>query len=178
MSAVRRVARPLIAATFVTGGVDAFRHPGPRATMAAPIIKRIPPQLGLPNDPELLVRANGAAMAGAGALFALGRFPRLAAMVLAATIVPTTLATHRFWEVKDPKQRKQQQQHFTKDLGLLGAALLAAVDTDGQPGLSWRTRRANKDLHRTANQARREAKHAKREAKRAAHQMTSALPFS
>ena len=182
MSAVRRIARPLLAATFVTGGLDAYRHPGPRAKTAAPLISRIPAQLGLPTDPEALVRLNGAAMAGAGGLLALGRFPRLAALVLAATIVPTTLVGHRFWEVKDdPTARKAQQQHFTKNLGLLGGALLAAVDTDGRPGLSWRARHANKDLHRTASLAAKDAKHAKRAAKReaklVARQVTSALPF-
>jgi putative oxidoreductase len=181
MSAVRRIARPLLAATFVSGGLDAYRHPAQRAKVAAPVIAKLPPQLGLPNDPELLVRMNGAAMAGAGALLSLGRLPRLAALVLSITIVPTTLAGHRFWEVKDPAARKQQQLHFTKNLGLLGGVLLAVVDTEGRPGLSWRARRANKDLHRTAAMARKEAKHARRTAKRearlAAHSVTSALPF-
>ena len=179
MSAVRRIARPLLAAQFVLGGIDSYRHPAPRAKMAAPLLAKIPPQLGLPNDPELLVRINGAAMAGAGALLALGRFPRLAAVVLSASIVPTTLAGHRFWEVKDPQARKQQQLHFTKNLGLLGGTLLAVVDTDGRPGLSWRARRANRDLHRTAARARREARHAKhtarREAQLKAHQVTNAF---
>ena len=181
MSAVRRIARPLLAATFVTGGMDSYRHPAPRAQMAAPVIAKIPPQLGLPNDPELLVRVNGAAMAGAGTLLALGKLPRLSALVLAATIVPTTLAGHRFWEVKDPAARKQQQLHFMKNLGLLGGVLLAVVDTDGRPGLSWRARRANRDLHRTAHLASKEAKHAKRAAKReaklAVRQVSHALPF-
>lgn len=168
MSVVRRVARPLLAATFVASGLDAYRHPAPRAAMAAPLIAKLPPQLGLPNDPELLVRVNGAAMAGAGAMLALGRFPRLAGLVLAVTIVPTTLSAHRFWEVKDPEARKQQQQHFTKNLGLIGGALLAAVDTNGKPGLTWRAQRANKDLHRTAGLARKEARQIRSAAKREA----------
>ncbi len=182
MSAVRRIARPLLAATFVSGGLDSYRHPGPRAKMAAPVVARIPPQLGLPDDPELLVRANGAAMTLAGLMFATGRLPRLAALVLAGTIVPTTLAGHRFWEIKDPKARQQQRLHFMKNLGLLGGTLLAVVDTEGRPGVSWRARRANRDLHRSASLAKKEAKHvrhaAKREAKLAARQVGDALPFS
>ena len=75
MSVVRRIARPLLAATFVSGGVDAYRHPAPRAQLAAPLIDKYAAQVGLPNDPELLVRANGAAMAAAGSLLAVGRFP-------------------------------------------------------------------------------------------------------
>ncbi len=180
MSAVRRIARPLLAATFVSGGLDSYRHPGPRAQMAAPVLAKVPPQLGLPDDPELLVRINGGAMAGAGVLLALGRFPRLAALVLAATIVPTTLAGHRFWEVKDPQARKAQQLHFTKNLGLLGGALLAVVDTDGKPGLGWRARRANKDLRRAAALAAKDAKHARktatRETKLKARSAASVLP--
>ena len=181
MSVVRRIARPLLAAQFVVGGADSYRHPGQRAKLAAPVLNKVPPQLGLPNDPELLVRINGAAMATAGALLATGRLPRLAALVLAGTIVPTTLAGHRFWEVKDPQARKQQQVHFLKNLGLLGGTLLAVVDTEGRPGLSWRAKRANKDLHRTAHLARKEARHARntarRQAKLSAHQLTGALPF-
>lgn len=181
MSAVRRIARPLLATTFVHGGLDAFRHPAPRAEKAAPIVEKIAPQLGLPNDPELLVRANGAAMAGAGALLGLGKLPRLAALVLAVTVVPTTLAEHRFWEIDDPDQRKQQQLHFEKNLSLLGGVLLAAVDTDGKPGLSWRARRTARDTRRSAVLASKEAKHAartaRREARLAAHNVENALPF-
>ncbi|HEX8496831.1 MAG TPA: DoxX family membrane protein [Actinomycetales bacterium] len=186
MSAVRRIARPLLAATFIAGGLDAYRHPAPRAKAAAPLIAKLPPQLGLPDDPELLVRINAAAMAGAGGLLALGRFPRLSALVLAATIVPTTVVGHPFWQVKDPVARKQQQQHFMKNLGLLGGALLAMVDTDGKPGLTWRARRANKDLHRGAALAAKEAKHAARAARREtklqaselrSKSLTKVLPF-
>jgi uncharacterized membrane protein YphA (DoxX/SURF4 family) len=177
MSVVRRIARPLLAATFVSGGVDAYRHPAPRAKAAAPLIDKYAPQLGLPNDPELLVRANGAAMAAAGTLLALGRFPRLSATVLALSIVPATLTGHRFWEVKDPEQRKQQLLHFLKNAGLLGGVLLAAVDTAGKPGIGWRARRAAKDTKRTAVLARKEARNAARSAKRDAKLARHSLPF-
>lgn len=181
MSVVRRLARPLLAASFVSGGVEAFRHPGPRAKAAAPMIDRLAPQLGLPNDPELLVRANAVAMTGAGTLLALGRLPRLSSLVLALSLVPSTLAGHRFWEVDEPAARKQQQLHFLKNAGLLGGLLIAVVDTEGQPGLSWRAHRAAKDASRTARAARKEARHvaraARREARLARHAVGDALPF-
>jgi putative oxidoreductase len=177
MSAVRRIARPLLAATFVSGGVEAYRHPAPRAKAAAPMVDKFAPQLGLPNDPELLVRANGAAMAAAGSLLALGRFPRLSATVLALTIIPTTYVGHQFWTVEDPAQRKQQLLHFLKNAGLLGGVLLAAVDTEGKPGLGWRARRAAKDTRRTAALARKEAKGAAKAARREAKLAKHALPF-
>jgi putative oxidoreductase len=192
VSAVRRIARPLLAATFVTGGLDSYRHPGPRAKAAAPVVDKLAPLLRLPDDPELLVRANGAAMVVAGSLLALGKLPRLSALVLATSLVPTTAAGHRFWEVKDPAVRKQQQLHLMKNAGLLGGLLLAVVDTEGKPGVAWRAQRAvadtgraaglaKRDARRAAKLARREAKHAARtagrEARLAGHRVEDALPF-
>ena len=125
------------------------------------------------------MRANGAAMVGAGSLLALGRLPRIASTVLAATLVPTTLAAHAFWSEQDPEVRAQQRTQFLKNLGLLGGLLLAAVDTEGKPGLAYRAHMANDSAHRTARQTRREARHlahaAAREAKLKAVQAQHAL---
>lgn len=50
--------------------------------------------------------------------------PRLAAAVLAGSLVPTTLAGHPYWRVEDPAMRRQQRTHFFKNVGLFGGALL------------------------------------------------------
>jgi uncharacterized membrane protein YphA (DoxX/SURF4 family) len=184
MSVVRRIARPLLALTFIDGGWDAFRHPAERAKKAAPLLDKVAPVLGLPDDPEMMVRANGLAMMGAGALFATNRAPRTSALVMAATLVPTTMAGHPFWEAPDADARRQQRIHFFKNLGMLGGLLLAIVDTEGKPGLSWRARRAARDAKRAAGVAKKDARHAahtaRREAKltriRAKQQVTDALP--
>jgi uncharacterized membrane protein YphA (DoxX/SURF4 family) len=172
MSIVRRLARPLLAVSFVASGVDAVLHPMPRADAARPLVGRVAPQLGLPDDPELLVRANGAVMATAGMLLALGRLPRLASLVLAGTLVPTTYVEHPFWQEKDPEAKHTQRALFLKNLGLLGATLLAAVDTGGKPGLAWRgqraVRQAEKAGKRAAREARRTAKDARTVGRRAA----------
>ena len=61
--------------------------------------------------------------------------------MLAASLVPTTLAGHPFWAM--PKEeRAAHQTHFLKNLGLLGGLLLAAADTEGRPGLKYRTTHA------------------------------------
>jgi uncharacterized membrane protein YphA (DoxX/SURF4 family) len=192
MSLVRRIARPLLATQFIVGGLDAYRHPSGRAATAAPLLTKIAPPLGLPNDPELVVRANGAVMMGAGGMLALGKLPRLSALALVLSLIPTTLAGHPFWEVKDPKQRAQQRLQLQKNLSMLGGLLLAVVDTGGKPGLGWRARHAAKDAKRTAGSAKREtaklAKAAKREARLAAkaarreahdvrHHVADALPM-
>jgi uncharacterized membrane protein YphA (DoxX/SURF4 family) len=177
---VRRVARPMLAAQFIWGGIDTFRHPGPRAETARPVLDKLRPVLQrlagpvtIPDDPETLVRANAAVMAGAGLMLAFGRMPRLAGAVLAVTTVPTTYAGHPFWQEKDPDLRRQQRTHFLKNMGLLGGVMLAAVDTEGRPGLPWRARRAAKDVKR---ETRRATADAKREAARAMTAARAALP--
>ena len=113
---LRAAGRVALAAMFITGGADAMLNPGPRTSKAE--------EVGVPLDPELAVRANGAAMLGAGVALALGVRPRLAAAVLAGTLVPTTLAGHPYWKVEDPAMRRQQRIHFFKNVGLLGGTLL------------------------------------------------------
>jgi putative oxidoreductase len=168
MTLVRRVARPLLAAMFVVGGLDQLKHPGRKADTAAPLVDKVAPVIGLPDDTELLVRANGAAMVGAGSLLALGRLPRLASTVLAATLVPTTIAAHAYWNEQDPQVRARQKVQFLKNLGLLGGLLLAAVDTEGRPGLAYRAHMVGESAHRAARQTRREARHMARTAAREA----------
>jgi uncharacterized membrane protein YphA (DoxX/SURF4 family) len=168
MSLVRRLARPLLASNFVMGGIDQFRHPAMQADAARPLVTKMAPTLKIPNDPELFVRVNGGAMAAAGTLLAFGKLPRLSALVLSATIVPSTYTQYQFWTERDPATKRVQKQHFMKNLGLLGGALLASVDTEGRPGLAWRSRRAAKDAKRAAAQAKKDARHAAKAAKREA----------
>ena len=117
--------------------------------------------VGLPDDHEMLVRANAVTQIAGGALLATGVLPRLGGAMVAASLVPTTLAGHPFWQADDPAQRKVQRISFLKNLGLFGGALLAALDTAGQPGLAWRAQRVGKVTER---QAKRVLKNASREA--------------
>jgi len=174
MTVVRRIARPMLAAIFVTSGLDALLHPKERATIAAPLVKKLAESpLNLPDDPEMLVRANGATMIAAGAMLATGTFPRVAAVALVGALVPTTYTAHAFWTVKDPAARSQQKVHFLKNVSLLGGVLLAAVDTEGQPGLAYRAHHAHSDARRQAALTRREARRATRFARRQTRQAVS-----
>ncbi|MCW2576238.1 MAG: uncharacterized protein JWR66_2268 [Modestobacter sp.] len=114
---------------------------------AAPIVEQITEvadkqlPVELPRDVEQWVKIDAAVKVGAGSLFALGKLPRLSALLLTGSIVPTTLAGHRFWEHDDPKERFGQLSHFLKNLGLLGGLLLAAVDTEGKPSVGFRAKK-------------------------------------
>jgi putative oxidoreductase len=168
MTLVRLLARPMLATTFVVGGVSAFKNAEKMAPKAKPVYDKVVPaaqkavpQAPLPTDTETLVKANAAAQVAGGLLLATGKAPRLSANLLAFTLVPTTLAGHRFWEESDASAKANQKVHFFKNVSMLGGLLLAGVDTEGRPGLAWRVKHG-------AKAARREARHAKRAARREA----------
>jgi uncharacterized membrane protein YphA (DoxX/SURF4 family) len=129
----------MLASMFVAGGVDTLRNPGPRVELVR--------NAGL-SSPEQLVRANAAADVVGGLMLATNRLPRLSALVLAGSLVPTTYVGHPFWAEKDKAVKKQQQIHFLKNLGLLGGLMLAVLDTGGRESVphaaSRLSRRASK----------------------------------
>jgi putative oxidoreductase len=124
----RRIARPLLAGIFVSGGIDTLRNPAPRAQRAEPVTTRLTGALPLPDDTETLVKVNAAVHIVAGTTLALGKLPRLSAAVLAASLVPTTVGGHRFWEEESPQGKAMQRTHFLKNLAILGGLIIAATD--------------------------------------------------
>jgi len=69
----------------------------------------------------------------------------------AGSLVPTTLAGHRFWEADDRSQRDAQLTPFTKNAAMLGGLLAAALDTGGRPSV-WSGRRvAGQAAHSVAD---------------------------
>jgi putative oxidoreductase len=111
---VRRTGQAILGAVFVKLGSDGARSPGPRVALAA--------DLGVPH-PELAVRLNGVAMTLGGAALIVDRFPRAAGAGLAVSMVPTTLAAHRYWRHVGP-DRKAQFIHFAKNAGLVGGLMV------------------------------------------------------
>jgi putative oxidoreductase len=155
----------MLASTFVFGGIQALRNAPALAEAAKPVndeirdlADKVAPQVPVPQDDKTLVRINAGVHIVAGLGLATGRAPRLCALALAGTVVPTTVAGHPFWEEKDKAARTQQMTHFFKNVSMLGGLVLAAVDTEGRPGVAWRAKNV-------AGTARREAKHLRREAK-------------
>lgn len=148
----------MLASFFVLDGVRTLTRPEARVEAARPLTERVTPLLErtdprLPTDPLTLVRIKAAADVLAGLALATGRFTRPAAAVLAAGLVPHTLAD------------KGDREHMLRNLGLLGGLLLAAADTEGRPGLRYRTSHA---VDRSQRSVRRAVRTAKREAKIAA----------
>lgn len=138
----RTIARTLMAGIFVVGGWDSFENPKPKAAaegVAIPFAEK----MGLENrDPVELVQISGATQVVAGACLALGWMPRLAAMVLGVTLVPTTLAAHAFWRADGHEEQKRQRLQFLKNAGLFGGLMMTAIDHGGRPSVFWATRKA------------------------------------
>ena len=112
--AVERLAGVLAGVPFVVLGAQAAQEPGGRVALAE--------RIGVPQ-PELAVRLNGAAMVAGGVALATGVLRRPAAMGLVASLVPTTVAGHPYWERDDPGQRRSDRIQVMKNIGLAGAAL-------------------------------------------------------
>jgi putative oxidoreductase len=191
MTMVRFVARSLLAGYFVVHGANAVKNPDTFVADAegvagklSPLLHRIAPDqisARIPDDTRSLVRLNGAVQVIGGLALASGIGRRAGAGALAAALIPTTLAEHAFWAVKnDPEARRAKLSQFLKNAGLLGGLLIAAGDTEGAPGIAWRTKHgldsakkssksgiesAKKSTGRTIKTAQREAKLAKRAAR-------------
>jgi uncharacterized membrane protein YphA (DoxX/SURF4 family) len=183
MKPVRTVARALLAAVFVRGGLDAYKNPDRYLDGAQAVTDRWTPtlnSLGLPTDPRSLARATGVVQMVGGVLLGTNTAVGPAALALAGTLVPSTLAGRDVWspEPGDTTGRPiLDRPELLKNLGLLGGLLLAAVDTEGKPGVAWRTGHlaehaqdtVKRAAHTTAKETKRAAHTTAKETKRAVH---------
>jgi putative oxidoreductase len=120
----------MIASIYVIAGYQTMRSPERVVKQADPVVHALAEYVDfVPDDTEQAVRVNAAVQVAGGALLAIGWLPRLAALALAATLIPTTAAGHRFWEYDDPQERAQQRIHFLKNLSMLGGLLMVAADS-------------------------------------------------
>ena len=144
---IRRIARPMLSAAFISRGVESLRSPKPAADAARPTLEglsKLPDPLGtnVPSSAETVARITAAVQIGGGLLLATGRLPRLASAALAASVVPGSLGGHMFWNQSDPGRKADERRAFLTDVSLIGGLIIAAVDTEGKPSLGWRGRRA------------------------------------
>jgi putative oxidoreductase len=143
---VRRLARPMLAAYFLAGGVDTLRNPASKVSSAAALSPALAAKLpqSVASNPAQYVKVDAGVKIAGGLMLATNRVPRLSAAVLAASLVPSTAMAHRFWEEKNPGAMRNQQQHFFANVSLFGGLLIAAVDTGGKPSLRWRASKASR----------------------------------
>jgi uncharacterized membrane protein YphA (DoxX/SURF4 family) len=164
MTLLRAAARTMLASYFVVSGVKALRDPAPLVPAAEPLADKFVPLVKqyapeqfanlIPEDAATLVRVNGAAQVLGGLALATGKGRRLGALLLAGSILPSTIAKHPFWTRTDPDEKALDRAHFLKNISLLGGVLLASADTEGKPSLSYRAHKGGESLAKDAKKAR------------------------
>ena len=113
-----KLSRVLLSGIFIYGGLGAAQQPGGRVKLTQDFMSDLGVDLTEENA-ELMVRANGAVMVGAGATLALGILPRLSSLALIGSLIPTSVAGHAFWKAEGDAKVPQTIQ-FLKNLATVG----------------------------------------------------------
>lgn len=74
--------------------------------------------------PELAVAFTGILLLIGGLSVLFGVYPWVGVLSLLIFFVPVTFIMHPFWKVQDPMVRMREMINFTKNMGLLGSALI------------------------------------------------------
>jgi uncharacterized membrane protein YphA (DoxX/SURF4 family) len=153
----------MLASYFIASGVKALRDPAPLVPLAEPLADRFVPLVKqyapdqvagiIPEDAQSLVRLNGGAQVLGGLALATGKGRRFGALLLAGSLVPSTIAKYPFWRDSDPEVKAGNRTHFLKNISLLGGVLLASRDTEGQPSIAWRAQKGGQSLAKDTRKA-------------------------
>lgn len=141
MSLVRKVARPLLASSFIVSGIDRLRDPesAKHLTKLIDLAASVSPQLAvLKGREELVGKVLAGSQVAAGTIFAVGKLPRLAAAQLLITGAINSYVEYRATESTTKDQKVARRNAALTNGSLLGAIAISAVDTDGNPSLLWR----------------------------------------
>jgi uncharacterized membrane protein YphA (DoxX/SURF4 family) len=107
--------RVIFGGYFAYAGLNHFLHRDDMSGYAA--------AKGIPAA-ETAVVGTGALLLAGGISVVTGIKPREGLAALVLFLVPTSLQMHRFWDVDDPAQRQSEMINFTKNMALVGAALM------------------------------------------------------
>ena len=75
-------------------------------------------------SPDAAVTASGALLLAGGLSVLTGLKPRQGLAALIGFLIPVSLQMHRFWEEQEPQKRMAEMVNFTKNMALVGAALM------------------------------------------------------
>lgn len=113
-----------LAGRILLGGYylfSAFHHLTDTSSLA-----RYAATAGVPM-PQLAVIVSGLLLLVAGLSFLLGLYPEVGIAALVLFLVPVTVMMHAFWADRDPVMRQMDIVNFSKNVALLGSALMLAA---------------------------------------------------
>ena len=109
--------RAILGGFFAYNGINHFQNKEMMARYAGS--KGIPAPAA-----EAAVQATGAMLLAGGLSILSGAKPKQGLATVIGFLIPVTLQMHRFWEAEDPQTRMNEMVHFSKNLALVGAALM------------------------------------------------------
>ncbi|WP_166649153.1 DoxX family protein [Naumannella halotolerans] len=160
----------MLASYFITNGAKIARDPSSRAddlqivaTKVVPLVKQVaPPTVSgyVPSNARTLARISGIAQIVGGASLATGIGRRVGAGLIAAGVLPQVYGASPLGPKRrtsngdiDAEAEAERKRDFLLYLSLLGAALLAAFDTQGKPSLGWRADHARQNFVKAADKS-------------------------
>lgn len=162
MSLLRFLARSLFASAFIADGFRKVTRPAELASDAerftstvTPLVQRAVPSgysSYVPEQPETWVRLCGAAELAGGVMFATGIGRRAGAFLLTCA---ATMDVVNAMPNKDAKSeaRPHRDPRLLQRVSMLGGALLATRDLEGQPSLRWRRKHLTKKVKKATKRA-------------------------
>ena len=118
MDIIFLIGRILVGGYYLYNAANHFNAFGANAALTAWTASK-----GVPMSRELVLVA-GALLTIGGLTILTGFQPTIGVIALALFFIPVTLRMHDFWVETDANARSNQMVNFTKNIALLGSALM------------------------------------------------------
>ena len=107
--------RAIFGGFFVYNGINHFMHE-----------KMMSRHVGAKGiaAPDAAVMTSGAMLIAGGLSVLTGVKPRQGLAAIIGFLIPVSFQMHRFWEEEDPQRRMVEMVNFSKNMALVGAALM------------------------------------------------------
>ncbi|MBI4457840.1 DoxX family protein [Candidatus Uhrbacteria bacterium] len=124
MDYVFLLGRVLYGGFFLLSGLKHFRNAPAMTAYAAS--KRVP-------YPNVAVLVSGLLIVLGGLWVILGAYKKVGLLEIVAFLGPVAFMMHDYWNEKDPQMQAMQKIQFSKNMALLGAALMMLMLPDVWP---------------------------------------------
>ena len=109
------IGRIIVGLYYISSGIRHFTHLNMMAGYAG--------SKGVPI-PKLAVPGSGALLVIGGLSLLLGYQPVIGIVAVVLFLIGVSPMMHNFWAVQDPMQKMAEMVNFTKNMALLGSALM------------------------------------------------------
>jgi putative oxidoreductase len=137
MRALFMLGRGIFGGFFAYNGINHLQHQKQMSHYAE--------SKGVPA-PDTAVPATGALLLVAGLSIMAGIKPKQGLAAIVGFLIPVTLQMHRFWEVREPEQRLNEMIQFSKNMALVGAALMMLQIPEPWPDSVEAARAADEEM--------------------------------